>query len=86
MSNVVTTGGEEPRRSGALPIPKSKRGLKGFFLEVGREMKKVSWPSRAETNRLTGVVLAVCGLVVAILAAMSFVFETMVNLITKGTV
>ncbi len=86
MSNVVTSGGDEPRRSGALPIPKSKRGLKGFFLEVGREMRKVSWPSRAETNRLTGVVLAVCGIVVVILSAMSYFFETIVNLITKGTV
>ncbi len=82
-----TTGGEQPKKpQGSLPVPKSKRGLKGFFNDVNREMKKVSWPSRAETNRLTGVVLAVCGLVVLSLSVMSYVFDIVVTLITKGTV
>jgi preprotein translocase SecE subunit len=49
-------------------------------------MKKVSWPTKSETNRLTGVVLAVCGLVVAILTAMSYAFETITNLITRGSI
>jgi len=88
MSNVAAGApdGNEPRKAGSLPVPKSKRGLKGFFNEVGREMKKVSWPTKSETNRLTGVVLAVCGLVVAILTAMSYAFETITNLITRGSI
>jgi preprotein translocase subunit SecE len=88
MSNVVTAagGGDEPRKpQGSVPIPKSKRGLKGFFAEVGREMKKVSWPTKAETNRLTGVVLAVCVMIVIILSAMSTVFDTLVKLLTQGS-
>ncbi len=48
-------------------------------------MKKVSWPARAETNRLTTVVLAVCGLLVAVLTTLSLVFDTLVKIITKGT-
>ncbi|MGX7092811.1 preprotein translocase subunit SecE [Hutsoniella sourekii] len=29
----------------------------GYFREVGREMKKVTWPSFKETNHFTWVVL-----------------------------
>ncbi len=45
---------------GAIPIPKSKRGLKGFFQETSLELKKVHWPTNQETTRLTSVVLIVC--------------------------
>ena len=88
MSKVAAgaPSGDEPRKAGSLPIPKSKRGLKGFINEVGREMKKVSWPTKSETNRLTLVVLTVCGMVVAALTAMSYAFEVLTNLITKGSV
>jgi preprotein translocase SecE subunit len=87
MANIASTpqGGGEPRKSaGTLPIPTSRRGLKGFFNEVLREMKKVSWPSKAETNRLTGVVLIVCIGLVVVLTAMGYAFETFIRLITKG--
>lgn len=83
-----TTGqsGESlPRPSGSLPTPKIRRGGKAFFKDVQREMKKVTWPTRAETHRLTGVVLGVCGLVVVFLTVMSMLFDTLINLITKGT-
>ncbi len=86
---TVAAGSDEPkqpRSGGSLPIPKSKRGFKGFLAEVGREMKKVSWPTKAETNRLTGVVLAVCIIVVVILSSLGFVFGMLVDLITKGRV
>ena len=72
--------------TGGLPIPKSKRGLKGFLNEVSREVRKVSWPSRSETNRLTGIVLAVCGIIVLILTALSLVADTVVTLLTRGKI
>ncbi|MEA2553845.1 MAG: preprotein translocase subunit SecE [Fimbriimonadaceae bacterium] len=80
MSSTPTTP-----RGASIPTPRSKRGLKGFFAEVGREMKKVNWPTRAETNRLTGVVFAVCTLIGLILFALSFVFDRLVKLITTGS-
>ncbi|RYG38307.1 preprotein translocase subunit SecE [bacterium] len=88
MANATATapGGDEPKKSGALPVPKSRRGTKGFFNEVLREMKKVSWPSKAETHRLVYVVLAVCGILVAVLTIMSYVFGVVINLITKGSI
>ncbi len=67
---------------GALPVPKSRRGLKGFYNEVVREMKKVSWPTRPETTRLTTVVLAVCILLVTFLSVEGFVFGFIIDLLT----
>ena len=82
---TVANGMDEPRKpQGSLPVPRSKRGLKGFISEVGREMKKVSWPTRAETNRLTGVVLSVCVLVGGIMILMSTFFDFVVKMITTG--
>jgi preprotein translocase SecE subunit len=72
-------------RGGSIPAPRMKRGLRGFLIEVQREMKKVSWPTRPETNRLTVVVLSVCLLLVAFLLALGFVFGFVIDIITKGT-
>ena len=57
MSKSITT----PSKS-QPGMPGSKRGLKGYFAEVRREVKKVHWPTPQETNRLTGIVLVVCGI------------------------
>ncbi|CAN5433657.1 hypothetical protein BH11ARM2_BH11ARM2_09150 [soil metagenome] len=87
MANApaITPGGGEPsKKAGSLPIPKSRRGLKGFLVDVQREMRKVTWPSRPETNRLTYVVLMVCGMLVIILSTMGYVFGIIIDLITKG--
>jgi len=49
-------------------------------------MKKVTWPTRSETNRLTGVVLAVTILCVTVLTVLGLLFGTIIDLLTKGTV
>lgn len=74
------------RVRGSMPVPKSKRGVKGFLNEVVREMKKVSWPTRPETNRLTTVVLAVCVLLVVFLSVIGYVFQFVIDMVTKGRV
>lgn len=73
-----------PNAPTSLPTPKLNRGIKGFFAEISREMKKVTWPPHKETNRLTGIVLAVCGLVVVILTAMHFAADMIISAMTKG--
>ena len=67
-------------------MPRSRRGPKAFFQEVIRELKKVTWPSRSETNRMTGIVLAVCALVVLILTGMNIIVDTIMKILTKGEV
>jgi preprotein translocase subunit SecE len=77
-------GGNDPK--GSLPLPSSRRGIKGFYNEVVREMKRVSWPTKAETHRLTGVVLTTCVALVVLLSAMGYIFDTVIRLITTGKV
>ena len=82
MANVAT-GNDGPRKpSGGLPMPKSNRGLKGYFQEVRREIKKVNWPTVPETHRLTGVVLGVCALLVVILTSLGTFFDFVVTFLT----
>ena len=85
VTSMSNTNQSEPSKGrGSVPVPKSKRGVKGFFNEVNREMKKVSWPTRIETNRLTAVVLTVCAGLVVLFTALSYVFDTVVTILTKG--
>ena len=73
-----------PEGSSAVATPKFNRGVRGFFAEVGREMRKVNWPPQAETTRLTGIVLAVCGMVVLMMIAFNYVCNWLVTGLTKG--
>jgi preprotein translocase SecE subunit len=45
-------------------------------------MKKVTWPPVPETHRLTGVVLAVCTMLILLLWVFTIVSHTLVQLIT----
>lgn len=72
----------QPPASVAVPNIK-KRGFKGFMRDVQREMRHVTWPTRAETNRLTGVVLAVCALAIVILTGLSLLFQTLFDLLLR---
>ena len=51
-------------------------GVFSFFGEVFSEMKKVTWPSRQETTRLTMLVLAVSIAIGAMLGVLDFFFTT----------
>lgn len=65
-------------------MPKAKRGMKSFFEGVKRELRKVSWPTYKETNRLFGVVVSVCVLLAVVMTALGFGFEAIVNILTKN--
>lgn len=74
---------EEPKKpQTGIAVPRSKRGVKGFFTEVKREIKKVTWPTIPETHRLTGVVLGVCALLVAVLTGLGAVFGFVIDFLT----
>lgn len=74
----------QPTAATSLPRPRSKRGVRGFLAEVGREMKKVHWPQPKETNRLTGVVLTVCTLLTLLLFLFSTASHEVVRVLTQG--
>lgn len=69
--------------SGNVPVPKMRRGFKTFLNEVWREMKRVQWPTRHETNRLTGVVLALCSMIVVLLFLMGMLVGSALQLILQ---
>lgn len=67
-----------------VPIPKSRRGMKGFMQETAAELKKVHWASRQEVTRLTGVVFAVCVGSVLLLFGLSTAFTAVLHFLTTG--
>lgn len=82
MSN--TPEGPAQVKASAVPVPKMKKGLGVFMREAMAEMKKVSWPTKKETTRLTGVVFAVCFSVIAFMFVLSVVFEQIFKIISGG--
>ena len=60
-------------------IPRLSR-IGSYFREIISELKKVVWPTRAETRRLTLMVLAISGTVGLILGAIDLGFTHIVNL------
>ncbi len=82
MSDTTNT----PKGPTSIATPKMKRGFKGFLSDVKREMKKVNWPTKKETNRLTGVVVSLVVVVALALTGMGWVADTLVTLITTGRV
>ena len=73
-----------PKASASVPIPKMRRGLKSFYRDIVREMKHVTWPSRQESMRLTGVVLAVCVMIVLFLTVLSVAFDGLFRILFRG--
>ena len=55
--------------------------VKEFFQEVGAELKKVSYPTRAETLGSTSVVVIVVAVVAVFLSAMDLVLVRLVGLV-----
>lgn len=50
-----------------------------FLKDVRLELKKVSWPSRQETVKLTGVVILISIILAAFLGLLDFGFLTLLN-------
>ncbi|MBX3096858.1 MAG: preprotein translocase subunit SecE [Fimbriimonadaceae bacterium] len=63
-----------------------KFSLQGFYQDVMREMKHVTWPTRHETARLTGVVLSVCAALAFLLWLLSQGFDVILRVVIGGGV
>ncbi|MDY6916575.1 MAG: preprotein translocase subunit SecE [Chloroflexota bacterium] len=55
--------------------------IPAYFREVVAELKKVVWPTRNETRRLTLMVIAISGSVGVILGAIDLGFTYLVSLL-----
>jgi preprotein translocase subunit SecE len=54
-----------------------------FLKEVRAEMNNVSWPSKEETTRLTGVVIGVSLIVAIFIGILDFLFTNLMTLVLK---
>ena len=68
------------------PMPKMKGGLRKYFREVGVEMRRVIWPTRTETLRLTIMVLFVCVFFVLYLYVASELVNLIITVLESGKV
>lgn len=82
--NAPQSPGKPGSGDRAPSLFKSKRGFKGFFKDVGREMRHVTWPTPHETMRLSGVVLAVCAIVVLYLFLVANFAEMVFDILLRG--
>lgn len=73
----------EPKGTTSLPTPNLKKGPKRFFSDVKREMKKVTWPTKKETTRLTGIVISLCVVLVAVMTLLSLGAGTIMDMISS---
>ena len=55
----------------------------GFLRETQDELKKVTWPTRAEVIRLTGVVIIVSLAVGLYIGGLDFIFTNILQSIAK---
>lgn len=54
-----------------------------FLKEVVTELKKVTWPTRSETIKLTVLVLVISGVVAAFIGGLDYIFLSTTSLLFK---
>ena len=57
-----------------------KEKIKNFFEDIVKEMKKVTWPTKAELMESSKIVIVVC----IILAGFTYIIDMIINQVIKG--
>ncbi len=76
---MASSVGRNPLRSVLEEAPRRQRGPVQLVKEVFGELQKVTWPTREEAMRLTGLVFAVATTIGIILGLWDFGFSQLVN-------
>lgn len=79
-SQPVATKAKKAQASGAPP----KKRRFTFFADIIGELKKVVWPTRQETTRLTLIVIGLCLIMGLILGAVDYGFSELVAKVFLG--
>ena len=80
MARTRPTGGSGILRRPSPGEARARRGLFQFFGEVISELKKVTWPTREETTRLTLLVIAISIAIGIALGIIDMLFTRMLDL------
>lgn len=78
--NVGKKSKKDDKKSNAKK-DKSKKVHTNYAKEVIAELKKVSWPSKKEVVKATGVVIAISAVLGIVVGAFDYLFSTLINLI-----
>ena len=62
--------------------PKKRRFT--FFTDVSGELRKVVWPTRQETIRLTAIVIGICLFMAILLGGLDYAFSELVSKVFLG--
>ena len=79
-SQPVAVKAKKPQASGAQP----KKRRFTFFADIVGELRKVVWPTRQETTRLTLIVIGLCVVMGLILGAVDYGFSELVAKVFLG--
>jgi preprotein translocase subunit SecE len=60
---------------------KQPNAMQRWYRETMGELRKVSWPTRQEAQRLTGIVVAVMIAMSLVLGLLDYIFSSLVTLI-----
>jgi preprotein translocase subunit SecE len=60
-------------------VARKKNRFTGFFTSIWAELKKVTWPSRQETLRLSLMVIVLCVAVGLVLGLLDWGFSNLFN-------
>jgi preprotein translocase subunit SecE len=93
MAEVKAEKGKEKSRSpekekpqkpqGESALTRFSEGISRYYRETRGELRRVTWPTREESQRLTGVVIAVTIAFALFLGALDFVFSTLVGALIR---
>ena len=75
---------EDVSKSTAQAPAKPDNALVHYLKETRAEIRKVSWPTRAEATNLTLIVLAVTVAMAVFLGAVDVLFSTLIRLIVRS--
>lgn len=73
----------KPKKSASASAQPKKRRFT-FFSDVIGELRKVAWPSREETIRLSLIVIGLCLVMGAVLGGIDFGFSWLVQQVLLG--
>jgi preprotein translocase subunit SecE len=84
QGQVGADGTATSRRPSAADMPRRRRrrervSVSQFFREVREEMRQVSWPTRAEVNNYTGVVVVVLVFMTILIFGLGFALSKFVT-------
>lgn len=83
-SSSPTRPQRTPQRQQVSSPVRTQRGGTNFVRDVVTELRKVTWPTREETLRLTVIVIVVSVILGAALGGIDYVFYWLINSLLLG--